>query len=125
MNTKVESQSPSAAFDVFKYVLAAGLVVAGLLGYYLLTNLATPLRVVGLLVSLALAAGDFLLTSKGRDTREFFAESRFEIRKVVWPTREETQRTTLIILVVVVIISLLLGLMDFLISSGVRFLLGA
>jgi preprotein translocase subunit SecE len=125
MNTKLEPQVGSGAADVAKYAVAVGLVLAGLLGYYFLSDLATPVRVVGLILSIVLAVAVFLLTAKGRDTKEFFAESRFELRKVVWPTREETQRTTLIIIVVVVLISLLLGLTDFLISSGVRFLLGA
>jgi len=125
MNTKLEPQAASGTADLLKYVVSVALLLAGLIGYYWLADLATPVRVVGLLLSIVLAAAVFLLSSKGRDTREFFAESRFELRKVVWPTREETQRTTLIIIVVVVIISLLLGVMDFLISSGIRFLLGA
>ena len=65
------------------------------------------------------------LTGRVDQAKEFFEQSKGELKKVTWPTREETQRTTLIIIVVVVIISLLLGVMDFLISSGIRFLLGA
>jgi preprotein translocase subunit SecE len=70
------------------------------------------------------AVGVFMLTSKGRDTREFFSETRFELRKVVWPTRQETQRTTGLIIVVVIIISLILALFDLIISTGIRALLG-
>jgi preprotein translocase subunit SecE len=44
--------------------------------------------------------------------REFVAESHFELRKVVWPTRQETTQTTLVIFVVVAIVSLLLFLFD-------------
>jgi preprotein translocase subunit SecE len=51
-------------------------------------------------------------THTGRSLRVFISESQFELRKVVWPTREETLRTTAVIGVVVIIISLILGLID-------------
>ncbi|MBW8311342.1 MAG: preprotein translocase subunit SecE [Rhizobium sp.] len=63
-------------------------------------------------------------TAKGRQAREFFSESMFELRKVVWPTRQETTRTTGVILVVVVIVSLILSGFDFVISWLIRLLLG-
>ena len=48
----------------------------------------------------------------GTALRDFLVESNFELRKVVWPTRQETIQTTLVIMVVVVILSILLGLID-------------
>ena len=58
-----------------------------------------------------------MLTGKGRDTREFLSESRFELRKVVWPTRQEAIRMTWVVIVVVLILSLLLGGFDFFIQK--------
>jgi len=49
--------------------------------------------------------------------REFLTESQFELRKVVWPTRDETLKTTGIIIVVVIVLSLLLGLIDWLLKT--------
>ena len=46
----------------------------------------------------------FLATGKGVQTREFLSESRFELRKVVWPTRQEAMRTTWVVMIVVVVI---------------------
>ena len=43
----------------------------------------------------------FLTTAKGAQTREFLSESRFELRKVVWPTRQEAMRTTWVVMIVV------------------------
>ena len=57
-------------------------------------------------------------THTGRSFREFVAESHFELRKVVWPTREETLRTTGVIIVVVIIISIILGLIDLMLKVG-------
>jgi preprotein translocase subunit SecE len=41
------------------------------------------------------------------------------MRKVVWPTRDETLKTTGIIMVVVIVLSLLLGLIDLILKSVV------
>jgi preprotein translocase subunit SecE len=70
------------------------------------------------------AGAVFALTAKGRVAREFFSESLFELRKVVWPTRQETRKTTVVILIVVVIVSLILSFFDLIISWLIRLLLG-
>ncbi|MFB8831633.1 preprotein translocase subunit SecE [Azotobacter sp. CWF10] len=48
----------------------------------------------------------------GATPREFLSESRFEPRKVVWPTRQEAVRMTWVVIVVVLIPSPLLGGFD-------------
>ena len=124
MNTKVEQadQAVSAA-DVAKYVLALALVVGGLALYW---TMPWPTLARVLLVLVGIAAGAFVMasTAKGRQAREFFGESMFELRKVVWPTRQEAMRTTGVILVVVVIVSLILSGFDLVISWLIRLLLG-
>ena len=62
-------------------------------------------------------------TRKGAQTREFLSESRFELRKVVWPTRQEAMRTTWVVIVAVIILSLILAGFDWFIQLGVKFLL--
>jgi len=64
-------------------------------------------------ISLAIAS----FTALGRRVRNYIAESQFEMRKVVWPTRDETLKTTGIIIVVVIILSLMLGLIDLILKS--------
>jgi len=49
-------------------------------------------------------------------SREFFTEVVSELRKVHWPTRQETLAATVVVLVVVMIVSLWLGLVDGVIS---------
>ena len=46
------------------------------------------------LTGVVLGAVVMAFTAKGRQTREFISESLFELRKVVWPTRQETLRIT-------------------------------
>ncbi|WP_300621908.1 preprotein translocase subunit SecE [Dokdonella sp.] len=117
MNTKVEKAAGSSnALDIVKLTLAAVLLVAGIVAYYYFDTWNGWARFGVMMVGLLAAAGVAAFTALGRSVREYLAESQFELRKVVWPTREETLRTTLVIMVVVVILSLLLGLIDFLLK---------
>ena len=82
------------------------------------------LRVLAVIAALAAAVGIVAFTAKGRQGREYLSESLFELRKVVWLTRQETLRVTGVILAVVIIISLILSLFDLVISWLIRLLLG-
>jgi preprotein translocase subunit SecE len=46
------------------------------------------------------------------------------VRKVVWPTRQETLQTTLIVIAMVVIVGVLLWLFDLVLVGILRFLTG-
>jgi preprotein translocase subunit SecE len=65
---------------------------------------AGQVRALAVVVGLVGGIGVFMLTGR-RDTREFLSESRFELRKVVWPTRQEAIRMTWVVIVVVLILS--------------------
>ncbi|ODS61268.1 MULTISPECIES: preprotein translocase subunit SecE [unclassified Arenimonas] len=124
MNTKVEhSDQAASAADIAKYALALAVAVGGLVLYWM-TDWPTLARVMLVLVGLAGGAAIMSATAKGRAAREFISESMFELRKVVWPTRQEATRTTGVILVVVVIVSLILSGFDLVISWAIRLLLG-
>ncbi|UXI67401.1 preprotein translocase subunit SecE [Tahibacter amnicola] len=117
MNAKVESASSgSNAGDIAKLAIAAILLVGGIVGFYYFSEAAKIVRVLGLLA--ALAAGVFvtLQTALGRSLRHYLAESHIQLRKVVWPTYDETIRLTGVIAVVVVILSIILGLIDLLLK---------
>lgn len=51
---------------------------------------------------------------------KYIRETRGELRKVTWPTREESQRLTAIVLVVTIAMSVFLGLLDFIFSNGIQ-----
>jgi preprotein translocase subunit SecE len=109
--------------DIVKYVLAVVLVAAGVFAFYWFSEWATALRALAVFGGLVAGAVVFLTTAKGAQTREFLSESRFELRKVVWPTRQEATRITAVVLVVVIIISLILAGFDFVISWLIKLLL--
>jgi preprotein translocase subunit SecE len=52
---------------------------------------------------------------------KYFRETRGEIKKVTWPTREESQRLTLIVLGVTTAFAIFLGALDFLFSQLIGF----
>ncbi|PZP57825.1 preprotein translocase subunit SecE [Pseudoxanthomonas winnipegensis] len=116
MNSKIQpSKAPTtSAGDIAKYVAAGALVVAGLVVWWWSAGQwPTPLRALIVIVGLVAGAAVFVATAKGKDTVEFLSESRFELRKVVWPTRQESLRMTWVVMVVVVILSLILAGFDF------------
>jgi preprotein translocase subunit SecE len=126
LNSRVEqSKSGGSAGDIVKYVLALLLVAAGIFAFYWFNGQwPTVARVMSVIGGLVAGAVLFMTTVKGAQTREFLGESRFELRKVIWPTRQETTRTTWVVIVVVIIMSLILALFDWLIQMGVKALLG-
>jgi preprotein translocase subunit SecE len=101
------------------------LVVAGIFAFYWFANQWIVLaRSAAVVAGLALGGFVFAGTQKGRQTLEFLSESRFELRKVVWPTRQEAARMTWVVMIVVVLISLMLAGFDAVIRWLVRLLLG-
>ena len=124
MNTKASNvASGTSASDLIKYALAALVAVAGVVVFYFLPAWPAPVR--GLLVALGFAGalGIVALTAVGHRGRDFFSESMFELRKVVWPTRQEAMRITGVVLLVVLIISLILAAFDLVISWLIKMLL--
>jgi len=111
MSTNTEP-SGHGATDKSRLALSIVLIIGGLAAYYYFARSSTALRVLGVLGAFVAAIAVSYTSSFGRFVREFVTESHFELRKVVWPTRQETTQTTLVIFVVVAIISLLLFLFD-------------
>ncbi len=124
MSTKVEQARGSAAGEVVKYVVALLLVAAGVFGFYWFENWATAVRALLVVVGVLAGAAVFAGSAKGAQTREFLSESRFELRKVVWPTRQEALRTTWVVMLAVLIISLMLAGFDAVIQWVIKLLLG-
>lgn len=122
MNAKAEAKE--SRFDILKWLLVAVVVVVGVVAnqYYS----AQPLlyRVLGILVLAAAAGFVALQTVKGRAFFSLAKEARAEIRKVVWPTRQETTQTTMIVVAVVLVMALVLWGLDSLLGWLVSMIVG-
>jgi preprotein translocase subunit SecE len=124
VSSKVEQPGGAlSSADAVKYAVALLCVIAGLFAFYWFPQWALALRLVAVIAGLAAGVAVFMLTLRGAHTREFLSEARFELRKVVWPTRQEALRQTWVVIVVVVLIALLLAGFDFFIQGGVKWLL--
>ena len=124
MNSRVEQKDTTPAADIVRYAVSLLLLAGGIVAFYWFEDQwATAFRVLAVVAGLLLGTVVFLTSLKGVRTREFLSEARFELRKVVWPTREEATRTTWVVGVVVIIIALLLALFDFFIQMAVKWIL--
>ena len=99
------------------------LVVGG--GIYANAEYATTALVYRMLAGIGvLAVAVALQTAQGQSAWELAREARVEIRKVVWPTRQETTQTTLIVVGVVLLVGLMLWGMDSGLSWGIQAIIG-
>lgn len=105
-------------------IISILIVVASLALYYLnpLGLNTTLYKVLILLVGLSVAGVVFLKTSQGKRFNNFLLETKIELRKVVWPTRDETVKTTGMIMVAVVIVAIFLSIVDAFFTWAVQLL---
>lgn len=102
----------SSRLDGLKWAFVAILVAAGVYGNSYFSAESLLLRVVGLLAVAVVAGFIALQTVKGGAFWTLLKEAKTEIRKVVWPTRQETVQTTLIVVAVVLLMGLILWGLD-------------
>ncbi len=108
----VKSEAKEYRFDALKWLLVLILVAAGVVGNSHFSSEPLLYRVLALL-ALAVVAGVIAFnTAKGAALWELGQGSIVELRKVVWPTRQETNQTTLIVVAVVIVMSIILWLLD-------------
>ncbi len=108
-----EIKVPDAtAADKAKAVVAALLVVGGITGYYLLSAQPAWMRWVSVVAGLLLAAIVVAMSAYGRSLRQFVLDARVELRKIVWPTRQETLQVTLAVFIFVIVAGLFFWLVD-------------
>jgi len=114
MNAKVDNNS--AALDTVKWLLVVVLVAVGVVGNYYFSAESLLYRVLALLVLAGVAGWTALQTDKGKRLATLVTEARAEVRKVVWPTRQELMQTTMIVVVFVLFMALVLWGIDSLIG---------
>ena len=123
MNAKTET-SGAGALDVVKILLAVGLVVAGVIGYYYFSDASVALRAAGVVLAVAAGIGVFFSTTQGRELWRFIQSSRVELRKVVWPTRQETVQTAIAVIIFTIIMALFFWVLDKFLFWATRLLTG-
>jgi preprotein translocase subunit SecE len=112
MNANVESEANNNAFDKVKYVAIAAVLVAAVVGNQAMDELPLVYRAGGFVVAVIIAGLIAMQTDKGRQFMTFAKESRTEVRKVVWPNRQEATHTTLIIAAATVVMAIFMWGLD-------------
>ena len=110
--------------DTAKLVAAVAILVAGVASFYVFDQY--PAAVRWLVVLVAVAAGIFvaLQSAQGRELWQFVQGSRVELRKVVWPTREDTTKMTLVVVAAILVMGLFFWLLDMMLGAITRSLTG-
>jgi preprotein translocase subunit SecE len=116
MNEQVQDQSSNSALDTIKLVLAVALLIAGIVAYYFYGDNAGWQRWSMMLGGLVLGVVVFFTSDTGRRFWTFVLESRIELRKVVWPERQETLRMTMVVIAFVSVAGLFFWLLDVLLA---------
>ena len=122
MNAKVENNSNG--LDFLKWLVVFALVAAGVVGNYYFAAESLLYRVLALLVLAVIAIWVSVQTQKGKAFSKLVAEARIEIRKVIWPTKQELTQTTLLVVVFVLVVALILWGVDSLIGWIVSSVIG-
>jgi preprotein translocase subunit SecE len=110
METKVEEQPTFV--DTAKLALAVLILLAGLVSYYYFASSSVLLRAFGVILAVAAGVGVVFTSFQGQLLWKFIQGARIELRKVVWPTREETIQTTLVVLIFALIGGVFFWLLD-------------
>ena len=118
-----KTESTSSAFDTLKLMTAVLVLIAGVVGFYYFEDESQLLRVLGMLGIAAIAFAIAATSQPGRQGLAFVKDARVEVRKVVWPTRQETLQTTIAVLFMVILVAIMLWLFDMFLGWGVSKLL--
>ena len=97
MTEEIKAQDGGAANTV-KLVIAILFVIAGVVGFYVVSPQTVWLRWLAVVGGLVLGAVVIAYSQYGTDLKQFVALSRIELRKIVWPNRQETLMTTAVVL---------------------------
>ena len=108
----MSTETTASRFDGLKWLIVFALIGVAVVGNSYYADQSLLYRVLGILALAVVAALVALQTAKGAAFWALVKGSRTEIRKVVWPTRQETVQTTMIVVVFVVLVALLLWGLD-------------
>jgi preprotein translocase subunit SecE len=124
MNAHTET-SESGVLDILKLLIAAGMLTGGLFGYYWYLEWSQPLRVLLVLGGTIAGVAIAMTSTQGRRLWAFIQGSRIEIRKVVWPTKQETTQTAIAVFVFTLILALFFWGLDSFLLWLTRTLVGS
>ena len=119
-----KEEAATHRLDPLLWLVVVAIVIGGVYANTVFVGVNVLVRAVAGLAMAAVAIAIALQTYRGQAGWELAKEARVEVRKVIWPTREETTQTTLIVVVVVIVVGLFLWGLDSALSWGIRTVIG-
>jgi preprotein translocase subunit SecE len=104
--------------------VAVALVVAGVAGYYVLAGQPAWQRWAVVVAGLAIGVGVFAVSASGKGFWQFVLDARGELRKVFWPSKQETWMTTAVVFGFAIIAGIGFWLLDLFLAWATRHLTG-
>ena len=123
MTDEIKVQDPGTA-DKVKVAVAVVIVIAGVAAFYALATQAVWMRWLPVIGSLLLAAVVVAFSRYGTEFRRFVELARIELRKIVWPTRQETLQTTLVVFGFVIVAGIFFWVLDLVLAWATKALTG-
>jgi len=119
-----KTENASNPMDLLKWLIVFALLAGVITANYMYGELSVLYRAIGAVAGVAIAGFIAATTAKGSAFLTFAKDSRMEVRKVVWPSRQELNQTTLIVLAATVIAALILWGLDGILVWVVGFITG-
>jgi preprotein translocase subunit SecE len=123
MTDDIKAQDAGTA-DKLKLAAAIVIVLGGVAAYYVLANQAVWIRWLPVIGSLLLSAVVVAFSRYGSEFRRFLDLARIELRKIVWPTRQETLQTTLVVFGFVIVAGIFFWVLDLVLAWATKALTG-
>ena len=112
--TELSNKEISSTLDTLKMASAVAILLSSVFSFYYFAELSVLIRVLAVIFSVILSLIIFFSTQRGIIFWDFIQGSRVEMRKVVWPTKQETIQTTLTVFMFVLVLGIFFWLLDFL-----------
>jgi preprotein translocase subunit SecE len=121
---EVQTPSDASARDTILMIASVLAILAGIWAFYWFDDQGLAVRVVMVLAGVVAGFGMAWFSWYGREFWQFARAARVELRKVVWPDREETIRTTVMVFIFAVAMGVFFFVLDLILTWMTRFLSG-
>ena len=105
-------------------ILSIGVLITGMILFYYYSDVRLFYRVIGMISVVIFSAFIAYQSDFGKLVYSYVTDSKVELKKVTWPTKQETTQTTLGVIFVVIVVGILLWLFDMLLGWAIGTLYG-
>ena len=121
---EVQTTDRASAKDTALMMLSILVLMAGVVAFYWYDEDSLALRLAMVAGGLIVAGGLLWISWYGREFRQFAQAARVELRKVVWPSREDSLRTTGMVIIFSFLMGVFFWVLDMILTWAIRWLTG-